>query len=521
MAYYHPSENPSQDENVFVTKMTPAGNRILWTAFVGGHDHEGLEETAQAIAVDSEGNAYVTGKTFTYDFPTKNAIQSENNDPIADCYASVVADDCGDAFAFKLSAAGDELLYSTYLGGDEPDEGSAIALDGAGNAYVLGHTESDQFLSESQDQYETADFVVRINPDGGGPGYATLLGGWGGHAPAIAADGQGRVYLAGHDHQPAECTRFSTDLERLSSDGAATEVWARFCGFANARGISVGADGRLYVGGYVGATDDSLPITPNAFQPQLGGGWDGFVSVWGTTGSLLYFSYLGGSDDDKLLDIAVDSRGVIHVTGSTQSQNFPTDPEGFQPVAPAGWQNALAASIDPSVSGSGGLVYSTYLGGDKQSTGEAVAVSARGNAYHVGWTWAHDFPVLNAFQPDHSGSVDAYVFMIGDPLQIVVNSELDGDDTNHDDKNCTTGDTIFRDDNEEPECTLRAAIQTSNAMLEEGIPILFDIPDEVGPPLIEVDWPLPWVTKSVLIDGTSQPGSQDGRDRRKWSSTGG
>src|SRR5208337_3331284 len=228
-------------------------------------------DSGQRIAVDSSGNAYVTGQTNSSDFPTTTgAVQTS----LAGTY---------NAFVTKLNPSGSALVYSTYIGGNGWDGGSDIAVDSSGDAYVTGFTDSSNFpttagaLQSSLAGVENA-FVTKLNPTGSALVYSTYLGGsFFDSSYAIAVDSSGNAYVAG-----------STE-------------------------------------------SGNFPTTAGAFQTSLVGYANAFVTKLNPAGSgLVYSTYLGGSYADEGLVIAVDSSGNAYVTGDTGSSDFPTTAGAFQ-----------------------------------------------------------------------------------------------------------------------------------------------------------------------------------------------
>jgi hypothetical protein len=333
-------------DDAFVTKLSPSGSALIYSTYLGGSGND----YGQGIAVDAVGNAYVTGDTFSTNFPTSNALQPAPGGPPAFV----------DAFVAKISPSGSALLYSTYLGGSGFDRGNGIAVDGAGNAYVTGLTGSLNFPTMNPLQpanhagIDGNAFVAKINAAGTALVYSTYLGGSGGD--------QGQ-------------------------------------------GIAVDGSGNAYVTGYTGSTD--FP-TASPLQASNGGSRTSFVTKINATGlALVYSTYLGGSGGDEGQGIAVDSAGNAYVTGSTASTNFPTN----QPLQAnyGGGGDAFVAKIGASGSA---LVYSTYLGGSGSEGGGGIAVDALGNAYVTGGTGSTNFPTANALQASGGGG-DAFVLAIG------------------------------------------------------------------------------------------------------------
>jgi hypothetical protein len=279
-----PTKNPLQaanagGEDAFVTKLSPTGSALVYSTYLGGS----LADVGQGIAVDSSGNAYVTGGTLSTNFPTKNPLQAANAGG-------------EDAFVTKLNPTGSALVYSTYLGGSLDDSGRGIALDSAKNAYVAGGTFSTNFPTKNPLQAANAGgedaFVTKLNPTGNALIYSTYLGGSGDEeCLGIALDSVRNAYVTGNTLSP------------------------------------------------------NFP-TKNPVQAANGGLEDAFVTKLSPTGSaLVYSTYLGGSLDDVGQGIAVDSSGNAYVTGSTDSTNFPTK-NPFQ-AAHAGLADAFVTKIGP------------------------------------------------------------------------------------------------------------------------------------------------------------------------------
>ena len=343
--------------DAFVTKLNPTGSGLVYSTYLGGTGGD----AGNGIAIDVAGNAYVTGNTGSANFPTT-----------AGAFQTTYGGSFNDGFVTKLNSAGSGLVYSTYLGGSGEDTGRAIALDGAGNAYIAGHTQSFNFPTSAGAYQPTA---IGVNGCCFGPSNV-----------------------------------FVTKLTPAGA-GAADLVYSTYLGPANseAGGIAVDGTGNAHVAG--GTTSASFPTTVGAFQTTFGGGGgDAFVTKVNPTGTgLVYSTYLGGSGGDGASSgptIAVDAAGSAYVTGATGSANFPTTAGAFQPAL-AGPQNAFVTKLNPLGTG---LVYSTYLGGTGVEQGFGVKVDTLGNAYVSGATGSTDFPTMNAVQPTFGGGpLDAFV----------------------------------------------------------------------------------------------------------------
>jgi hypothetical protein len=334
----------------FVTKLSPTG-ALLYSTFIGGvnGENEGF-----GIAVDTSGNAYITGRTTSMRFPTVNPLQATNGGG------------ANDAFVAKINPTGSALIYSTYLGGNGAEFVIRIDVDTANNVYVIGSTDSTNFPTANPLQPTngggTLDaFVAKINPTGSALIYSTYLG------------------------------------------GSGTDTGA---------GIDVDAANNVYVTG--GTSSMDFP-TVNPLQPTNVGDRDAFVAKINPTGSvLIYSTYLGGSMRDIGRGIAVDASGSVYVTGVTQSFNFPTS-EPLQQTYGGGdggfGGDAFVAKLDPTGSA---LVYSTYFGGSDDEDGQAIIVDSSGNAYVRGITQSPDFATMNPFQKTFGGFVDAFIAKIAD-----------------------------------------------------------------------------------------------------------
>ena len=379
---YNPSRNGLFD--VFVTKLNPKGSALVYSTYLGGSVSV---EGGTAIAVDSQGNAYVTGFTGASDFPTTpdafDTFHNGNND----------------VFVTKLNPDGSALLYSTYLGGTGFDQGNAIAVDSQGNAYVIGGAGLPDFpttpgaFDTSFDYFDI--FVTKLNPGGTALVYSTALGtGNIEGGTAIAVDSQGNAYVTGWtvaSNFPTTPGAFDTDFNgvgdafvtKFNPNGSALVYSTFLGGTGNDRGhgIAVDSQGNAYVTGLTNSSD--FPTTEGAFDRNNGGNADAFVTKLNPNASaLIYSTYLGGNGSDQGNAIAVDSSGNAYVTGDTSSSNFPTTPDAIDRSL-GGVQNAFVAKLN---AGGSALADSTYLGGTNGDHGSGIAVDLAGNAYATGET---------------------------------------------------------------------------------------------------------------------------------------
>jgi len=393
---------------------------LVYSTYLGGSQ----QEQGYGIAVDSSGDAYVTGYTISKDFPASNAFQPTNHS--AFLYGA-------NAFVTKFNADGSALLYSTYLGGSATDFAFAVAVDGSGNAYVTGQTDSTDFptVNPFQATYAGAQdtFVTKISTDGSALLYSTYLGGsHNDEAYAIAVDGSGSAYVTGFTDgtdfptspgalqgsnravAPYTNTAFVT---KFSPDGSTLRYSTYLGGSRGSRatGIAVDPAGNAYVTGGTGSTD--FP-TANAFQNTMRDFGAAFVTELNADASgLLYSTYLGGSSrvNQGLLvggsganAIAVDSSGSAYVAGTTYCTDFPTTVPAFQMSNNAGPSSSPNAFVTKFNAGGSTLVYSTYLGGSRGDQANGVAINSSGNAYVTGYTADTDFPTANPIQANNNAS---------------------------------------------------------------------------------------------------------------------
>ncbi|HWT03472.1 MAG TPA: Ig-like domain-containing protein [Pyrinomonadaceae bacterium] len=344
--------------DAFVTKLNAAGTAAVYSTFLGG----GIGgETGKGIAVDSLGNAYVTGVTGgggvttkgTNDFPLVNASQTTFGGT-------------DDAFVVKLNPTGSAILFSTYLGGNSTDSAERIAVNAAtGESYVTGGASSGNFPT-TPGAYRPATGCVSTNCF---------------YEPTYAF---------------------------VAKFGAAGAVdWSTLVGPGTATDIAIDAAGNSYITGgatntVVGGVPTSLyPVTPGAHQTANGGA-DSFVTKLNPLGSaLVYSTFLGGGpQSDRAYGIAVDPSGNAYVTGQTQNAAFPVTPGAFD-VTYNGGEDAFVAKF--SADGSD-VLYATFLGGAAQDVARAIALDKALNVYVTGQTKSANFPVKNSIQPKTTGA---------------------------------------------------------------------------------------------------------------------
>jgi len=338
--------NPNmQGGDAFIAKLSPSGDSLVYSTYLGGQDYDG----ANAIALDGVGNAYVTGSTFSSDFPTVHPLQA--------LYAGR-----GDAFIAKVNTAGSALVYSTFLGGSAQDIPNAIAVDAAGSAYITGSTDGSIPLFAFPRTGGAFDvFVAKIDSQGSSLVYSRYLGGSSSDfGQGIAVDSKGSAWITGTTSSPdfpvlaplqAKLTAFANPfLFKLTPSGESVLFSTFFGGTSGDYGNAIGVDAadNVYIAGQSRSPDFRVL---NAVQPRRSAGagtefseWDFFLTkIKGDGSAIVYSTYLGGSAFDAAHAIAVSARGDVYVTGESSSPDFPVVNSG-QPKLRGGF-NAVVTKV--------------------------------------------------------------------------------------------------------------------------------------------------------------------------------
>lgn len=374
-----------KDIDVFVAKINPAGSALVWSTYFGGTS----KDWAWGIALDDLGYAYVTGETISDDFPTTANMMPPYDETYGGGEGAIVRAGelflSGDAFVAKLSYTSGCVLYSTYIGGSDGDCGYDIAVDSEYNAYVVGNTASADFpnvAGATVPKYDlkskTDAFFVKLGGGGVNLIYSIRFGGAGAEGGyGIALDPAGNAYLAG--------TTDSHDFPTVNPIQAT-------------HGNS---------GGYYGL--------------------DAFIVQFDTAGSMVFSTFLGGSDHDRANDIAWVKGDIevlwpdaVYVTGSTESTDFPRVEIGGGHTVHGGGADAFIAMVDVAQKK---IRWSKYLGGSEHDGATGVATEWCGSAYVVGWTHSSDFPTTDdCVQATKGGGRDAFVTKFGPVVGFVMYS---------------------------------------------------------------------------------------------------
>lgn len=400
---------PGGGNDVFVLKLNPSGAALEYATYLGGSG----DDRAFGIAIDSAGQATIAGQTSSRNFPLFSPVQPVPGGGM-------------DAFVAKLNPAGDGLVFSTLLGGNDSDAANAVAVDRSGNVYVTGDTTSVNFpiLSAYQSQIRGGQdaFVAKISAYGSLL-YSTYLGGNSAdHGGAIAIDAAGNAYVTGSTYstdfplaaafQPHTGGGQDAFVTKLNVQGSGL-VFSTYLGgsggspAAPETGAGIGVDSGGYV--YVAGTTSSLNFPLQApLQNVHSYGTEMFLTKFAPAGSTVAFStYLGGSSYDYANALLVDSTGCVYIAGQTSSWDFP---------APNNVQGSLGGMTDAFVikinNAGNTIASSSYLGGSGLDAANAVALDHQGNLFLAGTTQSSNFPQLRGIPAQSHGVVTGFVSSI-------------------------------------------------------------------------------------------------------------
>ena len=407
--------------DIFVAKVSASGEELLYAGFLGGL----ADDYGRDIAVDSEGNAYITGWTYS----------SHASFPVF-VGPDLTFNGTTDAFIAKVNPSGESLVYSGYIGGSVWDSGFGVAVDGSGNSYVTGKAGSDQSSFPvlvgpdlTFNGVEDA-FVAKVSTTGEELVYAGYIGGanwdWGFD---IAVDGAGNAYITGETNSPEASFPISVGPDLTYNEGYRDAFVAKvntsgisldYAGYIGgsggdyARGIAVDGTGNAYISGETESDHDTFPVTIGPDLTFNGGSSDAFIAKVNATGlELDYAGYIGGAGVDGCYGIAVDGAGNSYITGNSSSDHnsFPVI-DGPDQIYNGGERDAFVAKVNDTGTM---LVYAGYLGGLGTDWGANIAVDDTGNAFVIGTTNSNQPSFPATVGPDltyNGGEWDAFVAKI-------------------------------------------------------------------------------------------------------------
>lgn len=374
---------------------------LLASTFLGGSG----EDSAVALALDTEGYIYITGYTYSTDFPTTTGAYDRTHNGSRD------------GFVAKLNSTMTTLVASTFFGGSDDDWGGALAFDNWPSVYVTGYTASSNFPSKAGD-YDTSlsgtsdAFVINLNSNLSTLFSATYLGGNGpDYGMDVEVDSSGNIFVTGttcSDDFPTTSGAYEDTLSgwpdgftaklnnALSSLLAGTYFGGS--GTDNGKSLVVDSSGWVYVTGETSSSNFQPMCGPptliciGGYDLEHNGGLDCFVTKFDTTnlnvGDMIISTYLGGTDDDSCNDLVMDSGGNLYVAGSTASTAFPTTTGAYDRSNGGGRDGFVSKFSTPFLE----LLASTYFGGYFDDYGQALALDSSGAPYVVGKTYSIDFP---------------------------------------------------------------------------------------------------------------------------------
>jgi hypothetical protein len=421
-------------DDAFVSKLNPQGTAFVYSTYLGG----GGQDIAWAIAVDGNGEAFVTGQTGsglngTSAFPTTAGAFQRNHNP--NVYNNSV-------FVTKLSADGSQLLYSTLISGANDSFASGIDVDANGAAYVLSNTANGFPVTSGAYQrtsgtdpcpYEMfadgqAQVVSKLGPQGGALQYSTYVGHGCDYGAGIAVNAAGEAYITGHTQDAAYPVTAGAAqasfggvvdgfVTRLNATGSGL-LYSTFLGGSLADfSYSIALDGSGYA--YVaGGTDGDFPTTAGAYQTSAvnNGIRKGFITKIAPLGrGLTYSTYIKGGGNVTFNGIAVDRGGAAYVTGYTDGKNYPTTTNADQGTCFTSSYGCLTQAVVTKIdAGGNGLLYSSYFGASDASNnyfpgniGNAIAADGAGGFYITGRTSNGLRTTNSAVEPNYRANANS------------------------------------------------------------------------------------------------------------------
>lgn len=404
------SEIPYGSSDAFISKLNHNGSILYYSTFIGGIS----EDHARGIDTDSQGNAYITGYTDSFNFPVTTNVDYKAE---------------FDAFVLRLNIDGSKLLNSTLIGGTVDDYSTDIVFHSTGYVYVTGYTFSTVFPT-TPGAYKTSHsgscdvFVLKLPVSNFEPVFSTLIGGADqDYGYAITADSTGNVYITGSTTSPAFPTsplaKYKTKsagedvfVLKLKSDGSGilSSTFAGGGGTEKGNSITLDSANNIYVTGMVESSDFPVPASPDPYNMNHSGGSDAFVLKFNNDCSeLLYSTFIGGTKSDTAQSIKVDKQGNIYLTGSTESSNFATT-QNATDHSHNGKTDVFIMKLNADGKT---LLYSTLVGGPGDETALTMVLDSANGIYTAGYSSSKDFPVTGSpYQDTYDGNEDAFVTKI-------------------------------------------------------------------------------------------------------------
>jgi len=458
----------------------------VYSTYIGGSD----DDYGYSIAVDDQNCAYIAGSTHSKDFPVNKTVDGEKAPGYEQTYNGNI-----DAFVVKLNQEGTQIVYSTFIGGNDDDHGYSIAVDDQNCAYIAGSTHSKDFtVNKTVDGAKTPGydktynggfcdaFVVKLNQEGTQIVYSTYIGGNGyDSASSIALSSDYCVYLAGG-------TQSNNFPVNKTVEGEKAPGYDQICNdkFMNAFVVKLNQEGtQIVYSTYIGGSDfdygDSIAVDDQdcayvtgstrskdfpvnktvegekapGYDQTYNGNIDAFVVKLNQEGTqIVYSTFIGGNDDDHGYSIAVDDQDCAYVTGSTRSKDFPMNKTVDGEKAPGydqtynGNKDAFVVKLNQEGTQ---IQYAIFLGGEEDDVGILLTLDKNQFIYVIGSTCSKDFPMNKTvdgekapgYDQTYNGNKDAFVVKLNqEGTQIVYSTFIGGNDDDHgysiavDDQNC-------------------------------------------------------------------------------------
>jgi len=398
---------------------------LLASTFIGGSWYD----YGYSIALDEGGNVYITGGTSSSHYPTTSGAYDEGYNGGSDVFVS------------RLNSSLSTLLASTFIGGSGWDYSYCIALDGGGNVYITGKTESSDYpttsgaYDESFNGYDDV-FVSKLNSSLSNLLSSTFIGGSSSdYGYSIALDGDGNVYITGKTGSSSYPTTSGAYDESFNgykdvfvsklNSSLSNLLASTFIGgsrYDYGYCIALDGGGNVYITG--GTSSSNYPTTSGAYDESFNGDDDVFVSKLNSSlSTLLSSTFIGGSDDDYGRSIALDGGGNVYITGKTDSSDYPTT-SGAYDESFNGYKDVFVSRLNSSLST---LLASTFIGGSDDDRGYCIALDRGGNVYITGYTESSDYPTTSgAYDEGHNGGSDVFVSRLNSSLSNLLSSTFIG-----------------------------------------------------------------------------------------------
>ena len=401
-----PYRNFSMGEyDVVVSKLDPSLSRLLSSTYIGGCG----EDYGSAIALGDSGDVYIAGETYSDDYPTTQGAYS-------DTYGGN-----GDAFISVFNPNLDNLVASTFLGGEREDYAKDIITTSSGDICVTGYTYSLNFPTTYSMNFGgySDGFVSRFRSDLGELKYSIYLpGGDYDYAEAITEDKSENIYVAGGTYSndlTGNATpgfgggedAFVVKLDKTLDPDKAVTVFSGGSNNEKAYDVVVDNENNVYVAGWT--KSDMAGIGNGAYQGSLSGGEDGFIAKYDSLlSNLLAFTYIGGTDDDEIHTITLDGEGHLYVAGETKSYNFPVSTGNYK-TSYGGYRDVFIGKFDLNLKY---LYSSTFIGGIGYDYVNGIQLTGN-NVYIAGYTESYDFPTTSSsFDPFEKGCYAGYILAL-------------------------------------------------------------------------------------------------------------